>query len=376
MRWLAETFRASIEESFNSCGRCGDAAFLKMLNSYNVHGLVKIQATNASGRMKAQLDHQLREFRGNFESDPDIVVGPWRDAPSTGRGTISIGGYYEYGAEGLLRIAPEKVAFNLLSSPLEIYSDSVSLPINLLVQIILMRQGYTLAHAAGVEFRGKRYLFPSFGGVGKTTLVAGLMFQGARLFGDDLCVANGSQILPFPIDFSVYPSHVRLLRLRDKRLHRTFGWTKPLSRAMDRLAEIQARPAKLLRYALGSVIRQSLNVPPRGIFGASFMAAPGRLDEVAFLERNNGVAELRWQSADAVEMADRCADILLLEWHESMEHLLLYRALSGFGPEEIRNAARQVLAALFGQARCGKIVLPPGMPDDDYQRSVQALLGS
>ncbi len=69
-------------------------------------------------------------------------------------------------------------------------------------------------HAAAVSFGGVNYLFPAFGGVGKTTAIAKIIDRGGKLFGDDLIIVNSREMFAYPIDFSVYPYHLKVLPIK------------------------------------------------------------------------------------------------------------------------------------------------------------------
>ncbi len=127
-----------------------------------------------------------------------------------------------YYSDNWLNIPVHKTCFNLTGKTIEVYCDKLLLPINLLVHLALQRKGYSLIHAAGFEINNRAFLLPAFGGIGKTTLVAGLLFSGGKLYGDDLCIIGKNKIYPYPIDFSVYPYHIQILRINNRRIKRTF----------------------------------------------------------------------------------------------------------------------------------------------------------
>lgn len=54
----------------------------------------------------------------------------------------------------------------------------------------LLQRGVLFMHAAGVTYQDGAYLFPAFGGTGKTTLTLGLLGEGMEVLGDDLVLVD------------------------------------------------------------------------------------------------------------------------------------------------------------------------------------------
>lgn len=71
--------------------------------------------------------------------------------------------------------------------------------------------GDLLIHAASGTLQGKRFLLAGDRGVGKTTFITRLLFEGAEAHGDDLVLLRGSSITPFPRKFHIKPGTQQML---------------------------------------------------------------------------------------------------------------------------------------------------------------------
>ena len=61
-----------------------------------------------------------------------------------------------------------------------------------------LRQGILFMHAAGVSKDGNAYLFPAYGGTGKTTTSMSLLGKGYAFLGDDLILVDPETMRAFP----------------------------------------------------------------------------------------------------------------------------------------------------------------------------------
>lgn len=80
--------------------------------------------------------------------------------------------------------------------------------------LMLLRTNVLFIHAAGVSKNGKGYIFPAYGGTGKTTLSMGLMKSGCHFLGDDLLFVDVSTNIVYPY---MRPLHIFTYNL--KTLH-------------------------------------------------------------------------------------------------------------------------------------------------------------
>lgn len=342
-----------------------------IIRNFNVHGLVRIRMETSSLVTIRQAMHQLAEFEAVVEHEyvPDVEIRDYAEIPTL-KNPVVISDYYYY-ADGWLNIPAHRTCFNLERPTITIYCERPVLPVNLLVHLALLRKGHSLIHAAGVELGGKRFLFPAFGGVGKTTLVAALVFSGGKLYGDDLVIVNNKEMRNYPIDFSVYPYHLMILKLEDRVIARKFRMTAILNRITDVFEQYHWLPIRLGRIALNSLKTPYVNVGPRRIFGEQCLAEQGVLDGIYYLSRTNTECkELRVEPIDPDLLAKVATNILLHEWHQSLQYLYAYSGLSPFSVQQMYNDTRDVLGRLFVSGPCYSIRIPTSMTADDYQRAL------
>ncbi|MDN4480130.1 hypothetical protein [Demequina muriae] len=78
----------------------------------------------------------------------------------------------------------------------------------------LLEQGVLFMHAAGVTKGRSAYVFPAFGGTGKTTLTLGLLGEGMRVLGDDLLLVDTAtgMVRPYLRPLHLFAYNVTSLR--------------------------------------------------------------------------------------------------------------------------------------------------------------------
>lgn len=113
----------------------------------------------------------------------------------------------------------------------------------------LLQRGVLLMHAAGVEAGGAAYVFPAFGGTGKTTLTLGLLGEGMRVLGDDLLLVDtdAGTVRPYLRPLHLFAYNVATLR----------GARVPLS------VRAQVRAKDVMRAVLEGLTRQEFLISTR-----------------------------------------------------------------------------------------------------------------
>lgn len=78
----------------------------------------------------------------------------------------------------------------------------------------LLQKNVLFMHAAGVSDGKHGYLFPAYGGTGKTTLTLGLMGEGMEVLGDDLLLVepSTSKVYPYLRPLHIFTYNVKTLR--------------------------------------------------------------------------------------------------------------------------------------------------------------------
>ena len=145
----------------------------------------------------------------------------------------------------------------------------------------------TFIHCASIDKNGEVYLFPSWGGVGKTALVKGFVEHHEwKLLGDNL-----GGVSSFLKNMVLYPYH-------KETFPEVFGigggpvapiWMTNILSPVNRFIKKIVKPfPRLLEYAR-SVNPQSKRVPPSKVFTEDQLGRSGRVKAIFWLERVKGI---------------------------------------------------------------------------------------
>ena len=349
-----------------------------MKEYFNIHNLVKIKIqSNIDSKIDEALAH-WREFQESFldDRDIDIFIYDYSQCPNLKNPivacTISDGDYY---SDNYLNIPTLKFCFNFVDKPLIVYCDYFSIPLNVMVELVLLNKGYSLIHSGAAQYNGKNYLFTAFAGIGKTTIVSALICSGGKLFGDDMNIVNEREILSYPLDFSISPYHLDILRINDKKMEHGFRKTKILDGITNRLRRYDFRVSRLLILILNSIKTGYVSVPPKKIFGENCIVGKGQIDEIFYLCKvKNDLAEITVERIDPEDLAEVCTNILFQEWHQSMLLLYIYSALSPFSLNSLFKKIRKIFRDTFMHYECYQLKVPSNLDNLTYQSQLLSYL--
>lgn len=342
-----------------------------MAKYFNIHNIVRIKIQSSSYLKYEQAAYQLREFEKPLLEDKDIelFIYDYSECPVLKNPTV-LSNYYYY-SDNYLNVPCEKLCFNFIDTPLIVYCDDFRISLNFLIELSLLRKGYSFIHAAAVEYHGKNYLFPAFGGVGKTTTVASLLFDGGRLFGDDINIVKQKEVLSYPMDFSVYPYHLDILKFKDRKVEYQFKKTKILDGITNKLRRYSFRVSKLLILILNSLKTPYVNIPAKDIFGKDCIKEKGQIDEVYYLTRVGGdLSEISVQQIDSDKLAEIGTNVLLQEWHGAMNLVYTYSGLSSFSLHSLFIKIRDIFRGTFQNYQCYQIKIPATLDNLNYQEQL------
>ena len=344
---------------------------------FNIHGLVKIKVCSSIPAKINTILHQIKEFEEPSLNDRsiDLFIYDYSKHPKL-ENTIVLSNYYYY-SKNYLNIPVKNFCFNLINKPFIIYCNRLEMPLNFLIELVLIQKKYTLVHAAATKYGEKCYLFPAFGGVGKTTAVAAMMFRGGQLYGDDMVIIKNKKILNYPMDFSIYPYHLNILKIKDKNIKYQFKKTKILNFITKKLDKKKYRINKLLTLMINSFKTPVFNVSPRKIFGNNYLASDGQIDEIYYLlKKGDSSSEIITEKIDQYQLAEICTNILFQEWHQAMAILHIYSGLSEFSINSFFNKINEMFNETFKNYKCYQITIPVNLKDIAYQKQLISYLNN
>ncbi len=157
------------------------------------------------------------------------------------------------------------------------------------LELALLDAGATFVHCAGLVREGRAVLLPSWGGVGKTAIVAHLVREhGYSLLGDDLVIVDREGwCFPFPKPFVLYGYHRALF---PEVFDRGRGPVAPpalgaVLTAAARRVKPWLRPFPAVLQLARRLNPQSQPIAASDVFGRNALAEPARLARVIWLER-------------------------------------------------------------------------------------------
>jgi len=346
---------------------------------FNIHNLVciRIEATSPTVRQVAQ--HHWREFEAPVTTTvPDILIRDYADCPCVSNVWLADG--LSVG-EGWFRSDKHKYAVRMSSvgTRLTVYVMRVlPIPLNLLVQIVLLQKGFSLVHGAGVSYRGKNILLPAFGGVGKTILVSSVISAGGKVFGDDMLLVGNGRMMPYLMDLSIYDYHLPILGITDKKIGAAFQGDKFIELIISIIKNVDSRLGRAIQYLLRGLKKNCFSLPAQSIFGQSCQACGGPIDVVCFLiRRETDDAEIKLELAEGDWLAKVCASILAHEWAPTAHEWYVPASLFG-GWEHLQlfNLSQHVIREALVGRPCYIATIPVSLPPREYSLKILPLLDS
>lgn len=158
----------------------------------------------------------------------------------------------------------------------------------ILLQVMLLKAGYSFIHAAAVCKDEKAILLPSWGGVGKTASVSRLIKNDYKLLGDDLnIVSSEGKIIGFPKDFVLYFYHKDLFPeiFKDNKILCGNKLNNFYTAIIPTVKKVLRKVPFLLSF-MRKHNPQSKRISPFKIFGKDKIAKEAQLDRAIWLDRS------------------------------------------------------------------------------------------
>lgn len=226
----------------------------------------------------------------------------------------------------------------------------------MMLQIMLLKNGYSFIHAAGVSKSNKALLLPSWGGVGKTACVSKLVRAGYKLLGDDLnIITEEGKIYGFPKKFVLYFYHKQLFpEVFEKKapkcnatLNKFYNYIIPGVKRFLRLF-----PAVLAFFRKHNP--QSMKVSPVEIFGEEALEETSEIKQAIWIERVKDKNDFK--SIKNMTLAQKAASVTINEiFNESINMIFIMCGLGIIEYKDVFVKMETIYEKAFEQAITEKL---------------------
>lgn len=335
--------------------------------SWNRSMLMSI-STQCEGFNVAGEPGDLRVTLRDFVELEEIPI----DERLTGTFSVRDGVFVDQARRFGWREAPEHIEFW--------HDAGLRLSIPYLLQLGLVRTGRSFVHSAAVAYRSRAFIFPAFGGVGKTLLVSQLLSkEGFRLLGDDLCVVSQDGLATsYARPFCLYEHHREALEPIFNRFGVDHVWPNLMGRVTRQLLNAAfiragiAVPHNRYRGIKGDYVL----VSPIEIYGAEKICTEVLpIGAVVVLRRQPKFDRIRIEECTREEAARFASNVTLHEWKEELPAMLAGAAVNGRKPPH--EATCEVLRSAFNSAqRTLTLTLPQKIDIAEYVSVVSDVMST
>ena len=323
---------------------------------YDIHGLLRIYV-KGDAQLLSGVDLHIGAFEvASNEIVSSVRILPYENLPKKAGGKSSDDWQF---VDGYAIRESQRVAFGFEGPILYFYGDRLHIPLNLLLQLALLKVDCTFVHAAGLVSKEKGILLPAAPGTGKTTTVAIMLRKHNSLLGDDLCILGKGKIWSYPQSLSIYPYHLAVLPKLPWSIRQNLKFKLVADSLMKKLFSGRSYVARGIRLMYALTTRPCMSLDPRDVFGHNCLAESANLSSVILIERNFSFSDLNIEPVIS-SVADELTSILWHEWHSYFHELLLFDALL-YGPDWIEglfSKTKFVLNSLFEGIQVERLTIP------------------
>ena len=359
-----------------------------MKANYNLHDIVNVQVNEHRVNLVEYYDHYLRFHKEKELAQEAVYTVREYDEFVPPRLFRQANNCYRGFANGLW-VPGEQYAVTLDDGKITEYTNVPNRATNLWLQVLLLAKGMSFLHCAGMEIFGKSFIFPAFGGTGKTTLVSYARKDPSFVFyGDDFVIIDeDTGMYSYPSDFSIYEYHLANFPELSESRYEKYLVERRLKRARElNLAKIPG--FLLLRQRLSKLNIKSateddrriswdqdyVKVPVRHLIESEGIGEYTKLTHVIFLEKYSG-NELSLDSIDQDEGVKEATGILDVEFRYSIIYLQL---LGAFGITDYTHYVQRtmdVIRSCFSKMKIYRISIPEQEAPEKYVPAVLRILG-
>lgn len=242
----------------------------------------------------------------------------------------------------------------------------------MMLEYSLLKNKCTFMHSAGVEKDGFAYIFPSWGGVGKTASVAKLVREnGYKLLGDDLVILSETgDVYAFPKKFVLYAYHRNLFSdaMKNKKLING-NVSKLVSKFIPLIKSILRKIPGLLAFARRHN-PQSKRVSPYEIFGEDKIAITGKIKKFTWLERIY-VSKTRTEKITLNQISARALLITIHELYDGrLQEFFIGLCAGLFDFEIVFNDSVKFITKTLKDVEVNQLFIPVDYPIENVASDV------
>ena len=234
--------------------------------------------------------------------------------------------------------------------------------INLMLPVLFFRmveRGMTFVHCSAVCRDGVCFMFPAWGGVGKTSLMSHFLNHGWNYLCDDLTVMDRcGEIHHFPIPMHIYRYHKKVCKAMTDSMERAMT---PHERSLWNFAAHFVGENKLVRW-----------IEPARVFGEEHIVRKAKLNVVIHMQRNSAPGEIQLVPSSAEKVAGFICNTIVNEIEDIGQMTSFPNAVAGvdFIPDlsRVLNQVKSIAADAMRDAEVFEMILPSkATPEETYR---------
>ncbi|MBN2585367.1 hypothetical protein JXA59_01825 [Patescibacteria group bacterium] len=347
---------------------------------YNLHNKLRVHLRQNRSDLATNYGHYWRWANSDTPPpQPNYLVREYAEFQPPAD-YFKVGG--GHGFPGGVYFPNERYALTFEQERITEYTTYANRATNLYSQLLLVPQGISLVHAAGLSLYDKGIIFPAAGGVGKTTLISQLKdLPGFSFFGDDFVMLDRSGVMSaYPSDLSIYHYHLPMMpELKDTVYHRYLigrVWLDKLTRIFTnhRLRYYVRRGlSKLIGIIVGWINLQSapvwhqdyVKVPIEQVIQKGQVGHQTKLAAAVFLQRHSG-SDFKVTTLSPSRLASMIDAILNIEFRYGRVYVDKLAIVSNIDVIGRLNQQRQILESGLSGIPLYQIDIPASAPTQTY----------
>lgn len=293
--------------------------------SYNIHDLIKINATGNNSILNS-IDYQISSFSTHKECNSfELNILPYSQRPKFK--ILGTSDNWIFG-ENIMANTSGRFSLKFTDEQIFYYGDELRIPINLLIQLILLKKEHTFIHAAAFCNSTKSILLSAAPGVGKTTLISQLDRLGYTILSDDLCIIGHGQVYAYPQSLSIYPYHRKLFERMPLRMKMMLEIIRGKEALVNLHMLSKSKVGKILRLFINLAIPNSLTVDPKLLLANINPYYRNTITQYVYLEKAETLDNALQVAILRPDMGQAAA-ILMHEWHNYFHELFIIEYMLG-----------------------------------------------